>query len=709
MAGRTINGGMIYVGSGIPAANGFPTEPSLIDPHLPVQRRYADWEGETVTGWASYPELHPRARAAYLGWLAGGRKDENASTEYVMLFFYGLERRLLLDIGADAEHPDFEPIIVEIVRLLDTYGYDYRFSMYALALFEFLEKLIGMREDAGPLPWLPDERRSETPIAVQVGIGKHLAEDSKIPADWGLSYLFHHPEVDLPAAAYRCPEYFEELFAIRYRQRFPGGMKIRRPAGKIDMSYSPASPGFSDFYGKGPRGSIPSLAAGLVYGPHRKTVRVDTPDLPDIVWTERWVHKPIDKLRSVSRQCAGELGPYSRYVGRYPDRAHSVAGLSMLPDVLVDFHRNPVFDDLRARSAAVKAARQTTVMTLTEMLEDVNLSPGHTGKLTKREAASLTRLLTRFGVGMEPDVRFGGPIPRPGGAIALFALENGRPDSPSDGYTAALTHLHLAAVVAGANESEDLDQRSFALDTICGIHDLDGAERRRVEAHFDLRVRGGLGLYGLKRKVDAIPVEERAAVGDFLIALATVSGAASRPEITALEKLFGYLGLGKEAMYRRLHRRDMADPGPVTVRNGRSIKSWELPAHVVREKQPPTVTLDAEKVQDRIAETARVSDLLADIFVDEGPDEAVTPSTEAQTESKVEGLDGPHWRLLDVLASAEEWERRAVEELAASLGLPLLEGAFDMINEVAMDVCGEPVIEGTDPVVLNSYAVKELC
>ena len=46
--------------------------------------------------------------------------------------------------------------------------------------------------------------------------------------------------------------------------------------------------------------------------------------------------------------------------------------------------------------------------------------------------------------------------------------------------------------------------------------------------------------------------------------------------------------------------------------------------------------------------------------------------------------------------------------LAESLGLPFLDGTLDIINEAAMDACGEPLVEGDDPLELNEYALQEL-
>jgi len=64
--------------------------------------------------WPSYCEVSPRARAAYLRWLEDGRRDESTYIGYVFLFFYGLERRLLGDLGGNVSHPEARTIVEEI-------------------------------------------------------------------------------------------------------------------------------------------------------------------------------------------------------------------------------------------------------------------------------------------------------------------------------------------------------------------------------------------------------------------------------------------------------------------------------------------------------------------------------------------------------------------------------------------------------------------
>ena len=62
-----------------------------------------------------YQGLWPTQRAKYLAWLASGLTEPLDDIGYAFLYFYGLERRLLLD------RADLSPIVKEVVRLLETY------------------------------------------------------------------------------------------------------------------------------------------------------------------------------------------------------------------------------------------------------------------------------------------------------------------------------------------------------------------------------------------------------------------------------------------------------------------------------------------------------------------------------------------------------------------------------------------------------------
>ena len=119
--GYSVPGGLVYVGEKLLDYSGF-NDPCLLNPSL-----------RAVSGFSPsvplpeqrlhYGKMTPEQRGAYLSWLAGGRNDPDAALPYVFLFFYGLERRLMVDAQRGAVSPEERAdIVLEILRLLQIYG-----------------------------------------------------------------------------------------------------------------------------------------------------------------------------------------------------------------------------------------------------------------------------------------------------------------------------------------------------------------------------------------------------------------------------------------------------------------------------------------------------------------------------------------------------------------------------------------------------------
>ena len=178
--GYTIHGGLVYAGSGLAAEKGGMPEPALIDPRLPVDTRNPDYAGTKMGYWPSYASIPPDCRAAYLHWLLDGRRAPVAYIGYVFLYFYGLERRLLVDSqwspAARAEHP---ALVREVERLLRIYGANGSFSGYASDLLRFLSLGGGLRRYLSPPP--EQQEGWELPFELRLGLGQLAADAGRCP------------------------------------------------------------------------------------------------------------------------------------------------------------------------------------------------------------------------------------------------------------------------------------------------------------------------------------------------------------------------------------------------------------------------------------------------------------------------------------------------------------------------------------------------
>ena len=784
--GRIIGGGLVYVGSGEPSVDGGEIEPCLIDPALPVEWNDPDWLGETMYGLPSYGGLDPRARAAYLSWLAHGRCAEQVYVGFVFLFYYGLERRVLADLKHRPEDSEVEVIVAEIERLRSVYGASGSFKAYASSLLGFLR---AVRSASGPgqrVVWNPSHPESAdegVPQLARVALGQCIADGSPIPTKLALSYLRHHPQRPHRTPETRCRDEFDELFQSRYRQRWGDGVTTAVPQQELVLSYRPATSGMRDEVSH-PIDWLPDVEAA-----------------PSI----------LDRLKDLAWQCIDDLEGYSRFLARRPGDADSAAALALLPEDLLNSRGGPLVDEMRDWAANKLAAQQGAVVAWDEIV-DLWSQVGD-ARLTKNEAVLVAALFAKLNLGLEPDVRFGAPAPQPGSQTVLFKLPEGAPAVPSPRYSAAAAVVHLSAVVAAADGTVSAEERQHLVEHIQKGLQLDAAECVRLEARMDyLSTCAPDTRHGLHR-IEALPAEERASVGEFLIDVAAADGEISPEEVRTLMTIFGHLRLGHIELFRLLSTRvaDIGDPGPITVIEAHPGRDWEVPqppdqglspssapatvsvsqhpAESVGDAPAPGVALDPDAIRRTLAEDTRARVLLESIFADDTDsveansfdesalaDESLTgeatgldssvldtdaldgdmsdaeavdvdepgidttshyealladarqgteaaPATMEDAERPllptqtstirssgllVWGLDNNHTRLAVALTTETRWSRRDIEDLARPIGLGMLNGAIDVINEAVIDSCDEPLLDGYDPLELNVYAAEQL-
>ena len=308
IAGTRVLDGMVYVGKWLPAAYGHGIEPALINPGKAISQRHADCHAHMITGWINYSSIGPEARASYLQWLGSGKSDSQADISYVFLYFYGLERRILLD----ARHNDPQACLEipaierEITRLIDIYGGNGNFGNYARSLMNYITAL---------RLTLSDEMIQNTPAAtgnqglslqLRVGLGLHAKKGRQLPADWALAWLQSEYMIRLRTPATRCPELFKQLFNLEYAVAFGDGLKLYANKTRLRISYRPASGSFSF-----------------------QTPEIEM-DVPDVSASDG----DLGKLCSLAERCTEQLDAYSRLVGRYPGEADSIEALLLLPSQL---------------------------------------------------------------------------------------------------------------------------------------------------------------------------------------------------------------------------------------------------------------------------------------------------------------------------------------------------------------------------------------
>ena len=715
VAGYDIRGGMIYVGRHLRSAIGT-TEPALINPQLPVARPLSATAGRALPPRPSYHLIPPTDRAAYLAWLADGRRDARAPIGFVLLFFAGLERRVLLDAAHDPAVARELPVIAtEVRRLRALHGAgNPSFHTCASGFLDALELLTAphvARPSAGwvtaAAPPAPRRERLPVPMALRVALAGFAAAGAPVPAAWARSWAWYHPAVVPRTPQTRCAQEFDRLFALRYTQRHGAGLVPRPTGAPLEVWYEPASPGLT--------------GAGLS--------RADLPDVLSEPTATRELGVLVDSV-------TGALDPYSRWLAKTPNGRGTLAATALLPAELLDRDAGPLGHLLSWANAHLDG-RPSAVIDAAEFTSFWSIA--RPDRMAKDEAASLALVLSRVGLGVEPDVRFGGPALARGPAV-LFRLDGDAPDGPRAGYLTATTMLHLAASVvsvvgsaaaaghAGGQAAEQSGRQAEQddIDTVVETSvselattvRLTAAERPRLRARLLWLLAAGVTATGLSRRIAALSQAEREAAGQFLIAVAAGAPTVPPAAVTALTRAYRMLGLDTALVIRRLHQRSIAGGStprrappaedPVVVRRAGPAEPghalpWATPAPAATATSG--VLLSQETITRKIAETEAVSTLLATIFSDDEPFEAGRAA--ATGPDCVACLDRAHSDLLREFATRTSWARADFAELAARHGV-LPDGALDFFNEAAMDTAGEPVCEGDDDLMVNSHVLEEL-
>ena len=672
-------GGMVYVGEGLRAQIGRKVENCLINPALPVATRIVR-DATDAAYSPSYSDLSPSDRLGYLRWLASGRTDPHVAPPFLRLYFFGLERRLMLDEPSKDERSG---LIGEVERLQGIYGEEYGLEEDMHSLLEHAAALVP--ESIEPRP----ERMLEhdgyrLPLSLAVGLGHRLANGQQMDGEWLLCWWLARPDTRLRVAERRIFNEFAELFLLRYEKRYPKGLKVSAPSATKDFVYTAAS------------------------GTFKRPLFAGRAALPDITRIQR----PIRIANRIASECWKDLAPFSRFVGRKPREREGVAGHVLLPTDLAIHRHNAELQKLHGW-AAKHVDRPDTDLTIADVLR---VFEGQTKvSARKQKLVLLSNALALGGIGIAPDARFTGRLPNLGDRAVLFRLPSkvSRPAEMSPQYSRVLTILQLVAIVASADGSVSKAQWK-ALDSMVQLRPrLRAADKTRLRADLRWLAEKSLSTVALKRRCATLRPTELDETCEMAVKVACAEGAVTPAQVLAVQKLYRAMGRAQDEVFANLHRRTAKAPTrPITVRK----PSQPPPGYSVRRRPgdrirrvPTAVSLDDGRISKIVADTRKVSQVLSEVFAEE---EEAAPT---QAESKAApvkaavfaGLDAAHCALLAGLLQRPRWTESEFARLAASHGL-MAGGALETVNEWAFDNFGDALLEDDEDLTLNAEILQAL-
>lgn len=504
VGGVSVPNGMVYVGTTLKTHNGS-IDPCLIDPSKDVAPR-GDYTARDLGSWPSYSNISAMARRAYLNWLADGRMDPAANVGYVYLFFYGLERRALIDPATEPDaRNDWPMIIKEVWRLLGIYGEKSpAFRASASQLLSWL--LVSERPSRiykNPVPPFP--KTFDLPLYIRFALGDAAINAAPIPDHLALAWAKLDPDIYLRTPAIRCGDMFDSLFKSHYSKAHGFGMTVARNRTAVKSIYRAASPGFHGH-------------------PEFKLSFNEMPDITVMTGPRRKIAAIVDAVTL-------ELEPYSKAMGRNPEASDSLEALLHLPANLWPES---------AKGLSGRVGEDFLLVPFQDLLSALEVK----GAFGSERGPTLARVLEALYLGMAPEIVNGSDVPAPIDSIVLFAVPAGEHAAPATpNFQAALLALQLGVAACHANGSFDDAAVNHLMTQVQGWSHLNVNHQRRLMAYLRLLMEVPVSLEDLRTKLAQLDAASKEFLGAVMTSLLQVGSTATPIETAMLDKIYSTLAV----------------------------------------------------------------------------------------------------------------------------------------------------------------------
>lgn len=715
-----IAGPMAYV-AGDRRASGVGLDPSEIIGTLTVNpRSRAEGPGD----WPSYARLTAEQRFAYLKWLSGGRA-ELVDDGYLMLHFFGLERRALL------EGLDLAAVVQEVCRVREMVaralaGRDgdghgggkaavaaggRRLVSYMRQTGAFLWTLVARRPEAfserdvkvlsarmgssseeglvSALAWFV---RSGGASGATAGATDATDGPAGVPlAGWMARIVAEHqPGAKRSVVLERVWERFAALFDARYAEGHGAGLVLRVAKRERALSYRAAN-----------------QSIGAVQTRVADAMGIASQFAPLV---ELW-NGCIEDLRGLARVGAAVGG-----AGAAGGAAITLAQWDAMPVDLRVGMENPFADGLAELAARHADGAGHAIVGVGDVVAAMRMAdqPSWTERATysPSQCAMLARAVDEAGMALEPDARITGAGMARDASVVLVstAIPNERTEEAAARYLAASCVLRLGAAVALADgEADERELAPIAME-LERAFELSEDEHRRLDALMALlRAKGSSVRAVGKRLLAGLSVDARRSVGRLLVAVASADGVLGEAERTALKSGYRALGLENgelekaiEALWARAG--SGADGGAAAGEIQPLVLDREAIARIMAETKEVAEILAAamrgdadEEEREGEGEESESRDELGRAGQSAGP-AATTPTAAAigATTSSLPatgavGLSTRYAAFYAAIVERAEWSEQEASGVARSMGM-MLSGAIEAVNDWSYERAGGPVL-----------------
>ncbi|MHB9071725.1 MAG: TerB N-terminal domain-containing protein [Sedimentisphaerales bacterium] len=626
----------------------------------------------TLPYWPCLSNTDSTQVANYIKWLATGKKDTDIELGYVFIYFYGLERRALLD------QKDILDVGYEVIRLLGIYGKSGSFRQYATGLLIHLILLGILIPKNKLINAIIDYQEGHLSEAFQIMLLGYLAKDNKpLPVNWALRLAKQDERVIKSVVLNRAYEEFQKLFTIRYNEKYANKLIPQKREQNLRIDYHAASPTLLS--GAGFESTIPSA------------------DWPSIIgWKKQFA--PVVELFN---ECIEELKAFSRKASMLSEDK-SIAFITLPSDLQQELgHPQQKEWDLLLANYADDTSVLTVPIEKIAGLRKIAAKP----KLTLVQSAMIAQYVESFGSSIEPDPRY---TKRPFQWNDHCAILN-LPDKPylpeGQNYSLVSLIMPLALEVAVASGMFEDKERLIIIEFFQERFLLTRNDRIRLEASIIVHLTNGISLLRIKDKIQSIFEEnQRKSIGKFLVMIAGAVAEVCSEEIEALERTFKFLGLRIELVKEYIKELGYAAPelSRLLVKGIKEPQGEVIPSKVT--------VLDIDKIRKIHDDSIEASKLLIQAM-DISATEELNKNLITNQKEKSELQDNSIHNLVALISNhikpffeevitKKEWLNYEINTLARKHNVTV-SAALEEINTWSDEHLGDFLIEEGDNIVIN--------
>jgi len=484
---------MTYLSS----AGGSAIDPSEIDRSLPVTQAS---EADDLPYWPWYVRMDPAQRYIYLDWLASARAKMPSGDGYLFVYYYGLERRALVD---DVDHKTVFKEVQRLRQVYEKYGSKRgrnSFMNYSSAFLWFLAAYNPDEIKLKRVRRLAELTRVWNEEKLSAALAWCVSRRHPLPSWLAFAVAEQSPQSQRSVVTKRVGDEFRVLFVKRYHEQFGEGLQLRTSKRERHISYHPAS-------------AVIDNASWAV---------------PNALG----ISSQFKKISAIWNCCVDDLRKLSSVTRGNTDAPLTAKAWEAMPSELrssVEHPHNDAICDLIAARADdgghvfVQAGELALIMQI-EKRE----------RYTKSQSYAIAATAEYVGFALEPDPRLTGKSYKSDTLIAAFPQAyEGEPDYKRYGGAACMMRLGLA--VAEADGHVDDEELHRVRDQIEDGFELNDHERRRLEALQTLLIKTGSDITGLGKRLQEVVNESgRRSVGKLIVGVAACDGVITKGELRAL-------------------------------------------------------------------------------------------------------------------------------------------------------------------------------